>query len=96
MSETIKTSEHYYTKEFSRYGQSEDNFVANQELTITITLNEYRDLVSKGAVSQSKIDKSQSEKYEAQRENEELKKELCLLKEELYDLTKNKSEEDKD
>ncbi|HCE4016407.1 TPA: hypothetical protein NER88_000923, partial [Staphylococcus aureus] len=50
MAENIKTEQHYYTKDFSGYRNEEDNFVANQELTVTITLNEYRKLIEIKAV----------------------------------------------
>lgn len=86
MSETIKTSEHYYTKNFGNYGSSDNNFVANQEITLTITLNEYRNLVEADAKTRNSIDKANSEKYKAQSENEKLKKEICELKDRLYDL----------
>ncbi len=54
MAENIKTEQHYYTKDFSGYRNEEDNFVANQELTVTITLNEYRKLIEIKAVKDKK------------------------------------------
>lgn len=56
MAENIKTEQHYYTKDFSGYRNEEDNFVANQELTVTITLNEYRKLIEIKAVKDKEED----------------------------------------
>lgn len=69
----------------------EDNLLAPSELTVTITLNEYRKLVSDSATRIEAIEKANNEKYKAKREVEELKEELTKLKTELYDLTKNNS-----
>lgn len=86
MAETIKTTEHFYTKEFGSYGNKDDNFVANQEITVSITLNEYRSLVEKSAQSTQKIEEARSSMYKIQTERDELKKAVCSLKEELYNL----------
>lgn len=65
-----------YTKNFGDYNQSEDNFVANQELTVTITLQEYRSLIKACAISDNKYNKLQSEKWDADRELEKVKNQL--------------------
>lgn len=82
----IKTGEHYYTKEFGGYKNSEDNFVARQELTVTITLNEYRELIGNKAIMDKKISDVQSEKYKLSSKNNDLEKENSSLKEKLFDL----------
>lgn len=87
MSETIKTTQHYYTKEFGSYNQSEDNFVANQEITVTITLKEYRELVEKNAKAQNRIDKAESDRYSRNQEIEEKSKEITQLKTKLYEMS---------
>ena len=87
MSETIKTSEHYYTKDFNTYKQSENNFVANQELTVTITLNEYRNLIGEAAKATAKIEEANKDKYTREEENRKLKEEVSRLKGLLYEKT---------
>ena len=87
MSETIKTSEHYYTKDFNTYKQSENNFVANQELTVTITLNEYRNLIGEAAKATAKIEEANKDKYTREEENCKLKEDVSRLKGLLYEKT---------
>ncbi|MGT2397974.1 hypothetical protein ACVPOR_09530 [Staphylococcus aureus] len=95
MTENIKTEQHYYTKDFSGYRNEEDNFVANQELTVTITLNEYRKLIEIKAVKDK-------ERYlqggsAGKRKNEKLEKENIKLKNKIYELQNeedNKEDED--
>ena len=72
----MKTEPVVYTKNFGNYDQSEDNFVASQELTVTITLQEYRNLIKASALSHNKYDKLQSEKWEIDRELEKVKNQL--------------------
>lgn len=86
MSETIKSTQHFYTKDFGSYQNTEDNFVANQELTVTITLNEYRKLIESDAKSQQKISEANSDKYKREDEIQTLKKQIIDLKERLYNL----------
>lgn len=62
------------------------NIKAPEEIMVTITLNEYRDLVSKVAPRESAIAKAEEDKYSRNSENEKLKKEVQELKEKLYDL----------
>ncbi|EIL3010534.1 TPA: hypothetical protein ACU2IV_000264 [Staphylococcus pseudintermedius] len=82
----ISTSIHYYTKEFGNYNLSEDNFVANQELTVTITLNEYRDLISEKAKSKQKIDEARNDYYKERDKNRKLEEEVKNLKQKIYEL----------
>lgn len=77
MTEIMKTEPVVYTKNFGDYGQSEDNFVASQELTVTITLQEYRNLIKARALSDNKYGKLESEKWEITRELEKVKDRLC-------------------
>ena len=62
------------------------NFVAPQELTVNITLSEYRELVSKCATAKADIDKAESDKYERNRKIEALEKENAELKAKIYEL----------
>ena len=93
MSETIKTTEHYYTKEFNSYNNSENNFVANQELTITITLNEYRKLIQEVARKEADIEEAKREKWKAQNVKSDLEKEIETLREKIYQLQNPESTE---
>lgn len=63
-----------------------DDFTAPQELTVTITLNEYRDLIRRTAVSDAKISEANTKRYEIESENEKLKKEIVSLKDKVYEL----------
>ena len=72
MAENIKTEQHYYTKDFSGYRNEEDNFVANQELTVTITLNEYRKLIEIKAVKDKEEDTYRGKYFAEERKNEKL------------------------
>ena len=50
-----------------------DNFVEEKELTVTITLAEYRELVSDRAKSKYKIDEANNDKYTRDTQNKHLK-----------------------
>ena len=63
-----------------------DNFTAPQELTVTVTLHEYRNLVEEVATKKQDIDKANRDKYERDCENRKLKEEVAKLKEEIYNL----------
>lgn len=63
-----------------------DNLTAPQELTVTITLHEYRELVGEVATKKQDIDKANQDKYERDCENRKLKEEVAKLKEEIYNL----------
>ena len=76
MTEIMKTEPVVYTKNFGDYGQSENNFVASQELTVTITLQEYRNLIKACVLSDNKYDKLQNEKWKIDRELEKVKDQL--------------------
>lgn len=67
------------------------NFIAPQEITVTITISEYRELVQKVATRQADIDKAEADRYERNRKIEELEKENAELKAKIYEL-QNKEE----
>ena len=62
-------------KKLDNYGHKDD-FVAPRELTVTITLSEYRDLVSAKAKADSDYSKLRDEKYRVERERDDLKQKL--------------------
>lgn len=74
------------------YSFSKENLVAPSEITVTITLSEYRELVRKSAIMDNAIDKIRLEKFEAEKIAETLKKENAALKMELYEKSKDKVE----
>ena len=69
------------------------NFVAPQEITVTITIAEYRDLVQKAATAKADIDKAEADKYTRDSENRKLKEEVAELKAKLYELQNEKHED---
>ena len=66
-------------RKLEHFGKNED-FVAPKELTVTITLAEYRSLVSTNAKSSSEYEKLQKEKWALESENKKLKETLAALR----------------
>ena len=75
-------------KKLDRYGFDNNDFLASGELTVTITLSEYRKLVKDVATAQARIDKAEADRYDRNRENERLTEENNRLKAELYEMQK--------
>ena len=75
-------------KKMDAYGFRSKNFLAHGELTVTITLAEYRELVENDAKAQQRIDDAEKGKYERTRKIESLEDENTKLKSELYALQK--------
>lgn len=75
-------------KKLDRYGFENNDFLASGELTVTITLSEYRKLVKDCATAQARIDKAEADRYDRNRENERLTEENSRLKAELYEMQK--------
>lgn len=55
------------------YHDSTDNYIAENEVTVTITLSEYRKLVQEVATKKYDIDRANSATYEAKRQLEKFK-----------------------
>lgn len=72
-------------KKFETYSHvaNTDNYVIEPELTVTITLNEYRRLVEKNAVADGKIEEANTNRYTRNEENRQLKEEIKELKAEI-------------
>ena len=68
------------------YSSNKDNFEIDGELTVTITLNEYRNLVSVSATKDLLVKQAESDKYTRDQENRALKEQNEKLKGENYDL----------
>ena len=79
-------------KKIDSYGYDEKNFIAPHEITVTITIGEYRKLVAEVATKQADIDKANSDRYARNLENEKLKQEISELQSELYKIQKSKNE----
>ena len=91
-----KTSLDIVLKEkMDKYNSNLNDYVAPSELTVTITLSEYRELVGKAAVLNASIEKEKSARYEAEKTATALKEENARLKAELYEATKEKVAEEK-
>lgn len=76
-----------YKKETSNYNDSINNYVAPDEITVTITLKEYRELVATKTSFEDAKAKLTNEKYAMQSERDELKRKLEGLSEKLLGLT---------
>ena len=63
-------------KKLESYKLDLHDYVAPQELTVTITLSEYRELLKENAVSKNKIDKLDSEKWKLKGQIDKLKEQV--------------------
>ena len=64
-------------EKLSSYPSSQiNNFVVSQELTVTITLREYRELVENKASADKRIHEEYTKRIETERENKELRKRI--------------------
>lgn len=77
-----------FNKKVDQYSYDDDNYVAPSEITLTITLNEYRKLVSDTATASQRIKAAEKNKYENEKRITELFDENNKLKAELYELRK--------
>lgn len=86
--ENVSITSKAFEMKANKYGFDENNFVAENELTVTITLNEYRELVGGMATKKADIDKANAEKYSREAEIKHLGEENSKLKSEIYELKK--------
>lgn len=75
------------------YSLNQNDFVLDNEITVTITLHEYRELVENNATSKVRIDEANNEKWKYYRENEELKKQVAELKDRIVSTVNTKVNE---
>lgn len=75
MEQTVKK----YGKETLDYGTNKHDFVADDELTVTITLSEYRELVKSVATKESDIAKATSATMAKEAEIRKLKEQIDRL-----------------
>lgn len=79
MTEIVKNDQVTYTKKFDGYNESHD-FLANQELTVTVTLAEYRELVKENSTSHNDISELKTQKWNLQKQVTELEEKIETLK----------------
>ena len=89
MAESVNVTSAILDKKMESYDWKADNFVAENELTITITLSEYRALIASNATKQHEIAKANADKYERDAENKRLKEEVDCLRAKIYKLQNN-------
>ena len=66
-----------FNKNVSNYSDDVNNYKIDGELTVTITLNEYRDLVAFRANGKAQIEKANSDWCEERSKKEKLQAELA-------------------
>lgn len=66
-------------KKLQNYGKNQD-FVAPRELTVTITLAEYRSLVESDAKSRASIEEERTARWKLQNQVQELQKQIEAFK----------------
>ena len=86
MSESVVVTSAVLDKKIENYNWSSKDYVAENELTITITLAEYRELVQSAATKQYDIAKANEDKYKRDSENKMLKEEVDSLRARIYEL----------
>lgn len=86
MAESVNVTSAVLDKKMDCYNWNGENYVAENELTITITLAEYRALVVSNATKQYDIAKANEDKYKRDAENKMLKEEVDSLRAKIYEL----------
>lgn len=83
------------------YGNTvENDFELPNELTVRITLREYRELIASKALKQHDVDEARNDKWKVESMNRKLTEEIAKLKEKLLklmetsDVESNEEEED--
>ena len=77
-----------YSKEIGSYNDDPNNYVSPDEITVRITLAEYRELVAVKAVKDKLVKDAEDGKYQRETEIKKLTEENATLKAELYELRK--------
>lgn len=86
MAESVNVTSTILDKKIEHYDWRAKDFVAEGELTITITLAEYRELIASSATKKQDIDKANEDKYIRDEENKWLKSECEALRAMVYEL----------
>lgn len=91
--ENMGTVDLILNKKTESYGFEKNDFVAPSEITVTITLGEYRSLITKAATANEAIRKAEADKFSRDADNKRLKEMVEALRAELYDLQKRAEKE---
>ena len=91
--ENMATVDLILNKKTESYGFEKNDFVAPSEITVTITLGEYRSLITKAATADEAIRKAEADKYSRDADNKRLKEMVEALRAELDDLQKRAEQE---
>mgnify|MGYP001661124724 CR=1 FL=1 len=73
------------SKKLDSWGSNLNDFKAEKELTVEITLNEYRELIKSKATKETDIEKANKDKYTREEENKKLKKQNKELESKLFE-----------
>lgn len=84
--ESISEETQVLAKKMSKWDSPEDNFVATGEITVTITLSEYRNLIKEKATKGMEIQESRNSEYAANEQLKAAKAEITELKEQIVRL----------
>lgn len=84
--ESISEEVQVLQKKMVKWDSPEDNFVATGEITVTITLSEYRDLIKEKATKGTEIQELRNSKYAANEQLKAAKAEIAELKEQIVRL----------
>ena len=84
--ESISEEVQVLSKTMAKWDSPEDNFVATGEITVTITLSEYRNLIKEKATKDAEIQELRSSKYSANEQIKAAKEEIAELKEQIVRL----------
>lgn len=76
-----------------RHNPTEDDGTEMHELTVTITLREYRELIKNNAQSEDKIEKADKRRREAEEKARAVEQELETLRRYLKNATEEEEEE---
>ena len=85
--ENVNITETILDKKLDGYGVNLNNYVASTELTVTITLEEYRNLIACKAIKEHDVEAANKGKYEREAENARLKAEVDSLRLQIFEMT---------
>lgn len=75
-------------KKIDSYSSEMKDFQSENELTVEITLNEYRELIKEKAIKNYEIEKANKDKYAREDENKKLKQNNKELENKLFEYRK--------
>ena len=76
------------SKKLDRWGSDLNDFKTESELTVEITLNEYRELIKSKATKEADIENANKDKYTRESENQKLKEQNKELERKLFEYMK--------